>query len=195
METLPTIYSHTYRQKPFRSFIMKEKDFRVRQSGFTLLELLAVVVIIGIVISIASLSIGQKNSHVVQDEAERLNGLLRLASEEAVMQGRELALEFSGEAYSFLELGTDNQWHLIGDDELLRDRSFPTNINIDLVVEGAQVSFDDKENLPRIFVLSSGELTPFTLTLSLDEEESYILDGAIDGKLTLTKATENELDA
>lgn len=195
MGTLPAINNRTVLQKSIHPFVMKGKDPNTRESGFTLLELLAVVFIIGLVISIASISIGQKSSQVVRDEAERLNALVLLASEEAVMQGRELALEFSEEAYSFLELGVDNQWLPIGEDKLFGERSLPPDIKIELVVEGAPVSFEDKKNLPRVFVLSSGELTPFTLTLSLDTKEAYILQGAIDGKLTLTNATEKEFDA
>lgn len=195
METLPAINNRTVLQNTIHPFFMKGKDLNTRESGFTLLELLAVVFIIGIVISIASISVGQSSSQVVQDEAERLNGLLRLASEEAVMQGRELALEFNDESYSFLELGADNQWLPVVEDKLFGERSLPPEINLELVVEGEKVSFEDKKNLPRIFVLSSGELTPFALTLSIDEEEAYTLQGEIDGKLTLTNATENEIDA
>ena len=193
MNFLPTIANTSKHQNHAGSFI-KTKGFTAYQRGFTLLEILAVVLIIGIIVSFATLSVGQSSSHVIQEEVERLNGLLHLASEEAVMQGRELALQFSEDAYSFLELSTENQWIPVGDDVLFRERSFPPEINIDLVIEGAPASFNDEKNLPRVFVLSSGELTPFTLTLSLDEKESYTLEGAIDGKLSLSNAAENGFD-
>ena len=195
MGTLPALNNRALLQRPIQPFAMNGNVFNTRESGFTLLELLAVIFIIGIVTSIASISIGQRSSQVVQDEPQRLNGLLRLASEEAVMQGRELALEFSDEAYSFLKLDDNSRWLPVGDDKLLAERAFPPDINIKLEIEGATASFDDKKNLPRVFVLSSGELTPFTLTLSLEDEDAYVLQGEIDGRLILQNANENDIDA
>lgn len=191
---MPTI---TYQSNPAKSlypFVYKDKGFVISERGFTLLELLAVVLIIGLIVSFATLSVGQKSSQDVQGEVERLNGLLRLAGEEAVMQGRELALQFSKEAYSFLELSIENEWQPVGDDPLLRERSIPPNIKLELFIEGGQASFEDKNNLPRVFILSSGEMTPFILTLGVEEEqERYSLQGSIDGKLTLTNNAENGL--
>lgn len=173
---------------------MRKRHSWPAETGFTLLELLAVVVIIGIVITIASLSIEQKSSHVVQDEVQRINRLLQLAGEEAVLQGRELAIEFRADSYTFLELGADNQWLPVGEDQILHERSLPPDVKMNLVVEGAEVGFEDKNNLPRIFVLSSGELTPFTLTMRLEGDLPYVLQGTIDGKLTLGRSLENNFD-
>jgi len=105
-----------------------------KYAGFTLLELLAVIVIIGIIISFASLSIGQNSSRIVQDEAERLHGLIQLAGEEAVLQGRELALEFDHDRYRFLELGKED-WQPVEEDDLLRERPLPEAVELELFLE------------------------------------------------------------
>ncbi len=162
-----------------------------RESGFTLLELLAVMVVIGIIISFATLSIGRNTSQVVQEEVERLHGLIRLAGEEAVLQGRELALEFDRDRYQFLELGSDG-WQPLAGDQMLRERPLPETVELELVLEGAETDFGDKKNLPRIFILSSGELTPFKMTLSIDDDEEYSLQGLFNGKLILTRAENDE---
>jgi len=164
-----------------------------KHAGFTLLELLAVILIIGIVISFASLSIGQNASRIVQDEAERLHGLIQLAGEEAVLQGRELALEFDRDRYRFLEQGKKD-WQPVTEDTMLRERALPEAVEFELLLEGVETSFEDKENLPRIFILSSGELTPFNMTLKTDEGEEYLLQGLINGKLVLTRADDDEND-
>ncbi|MDT8384606.1 MAG: type II secretion system minor pseudopilin GspH [Gammaproteobacteria bacterium] len=160
------------------------------EAGFTLLELMAVIVIIGIVISFASLSIGQNSSRIVQDEAERLHGLIQLAAEETVLQGRELALEFNHDRYQFLELGS-NGWQRVEQDKMFRERPLPENVELELTLEGVEASFADPDNLPRIFILSSGELTPFSLSLSADEVETYSLQGSINGKLVLARANDD----
>ena len=174
------------------SFAINANASLRREHGFTLLEVLAVLFIIGIIVSFAGLSIGQRSSRAAQDEAERLYGLVRMASEEAVLQGRELTVEFTREGYRFLELTNDNKWMLIEEDALFRERKFPPDVNIELLVEGAAASFDDEKNLPRIFVLSSGELTDFELSLSLEDEKAYTLHGTIDGKLDLSRAGESD---
>ncbi|HEC18768.1 MAG TPA: type II secretion system protein GspH [Gammaproteobacteria bacterium] len=159
--------------------------------GFTLLELLAVLLIIGIVISFATLSIGQNTSRIVEDEAERLHGLIQLASEEAVLQGRDLALEFARDQYRFLELGAE-AWQPVEGDAMFRERALPEAVELELVLEGLPASFEDKKNLPKIFILSSGELTPFELTLKNDEGEEYSLQGFINGKLVLSRAEDDD---
>jgi general secretion pathway protein H len=161
------------------------------ERGFTLLELLAVILIIGIVISFASLSIGQNTSRIVQDEAERLHGLIQLAGEESVLQARELALEFDRDRYQFLELGADG-WQPVAGDKMLRERPLPETVELELMLEGVETSFEDKKNLPKIFILSSGELTPFEMTLKTFEGEEYSLQGQINGKLILTRVGNDE---
>ena len=162
-----------------------------RAAGFTLLELMAVILIIGIIVSFASLSIGQNTSRIVQEEVERLHGLIQLAGEEAVLQGRELALEFDRDKYQFLELGGDG-WQPIEEDKMFRQRPLPETVELELILEGAETNFEDKKNLPRIFILSSGELSPFSLVLKIDEGEEYSLQGEFNGNLILKRVENNE---
>ncbi len=158
-----------------------------RGRGFTLLELLVVILIIGIIISFASLSLGQHSSRLVEEEAERLYSLLRLASEESVLEGRELAAEFSRAGYRFVELqGVD--WVPVEDDRLLRPREFPPGLHLDLRVEGAEVDLDDSEHPPRIALLSSGETTPFEVEMSDDAGTAFHLQGDITGRLELARS-------
>lgn len=194
MDNLPPTASQLYLSRGGFSpvnYPASSDNAAANEHGFTLLELLVVLLIIGIIVSFAGLAIGQRSSRVVNDEAERLNGLFQIASDEAVMQGRELAVEFSRDGYRFLELGQDNKWVPVEDDNLFRDREIAPDIKLDLVVEGAEASFDDKKNLPKVFVLSSGELTPFILTLSVEGEPPYILQGTSDGKVRLSTGESN----
>ncbi len=153
-------------------------------SGFTLLELLVVLVIIGIVSSFAVLSTGlTARDKPLGKESQRLLALMQMASEESVLKTEELGLIVSNDSYHFVRYD-QNAWQPLKDD-LYRERSLPDNLTLDLVLEGRPIVLDDpsqtdskataksdmkdakdKPKPPQILFLSSGEVSPFTLTLS-----------------------------
>lgn len=162
------------------------KPPRGTQGGFTLLELLTVIFIIGIIVSFASLSVKQSTSRTVQDEAERIYNLLRMASEEAVLQGRELAMQFAPHGYEFMFLN-GNEWQTLEKDKLLHPREMAEVIELDLTLEGVEANLKNKEHPPRILVLSSGEMTPFELQLKIEDTEAFQVQGDLNGKLNLSR--------
>ena len=94
-----------------------------RTRGFTLVEIMVVMVIIGITLGIVSLSAmpGQKQS-MLQD-AQRIALLLQLARDEAIVRNRQIAFEAGADGYRFL-IRNDKQWDLAVQDDLLREREF-----------------------------------------------------------------------
>ena len=178
---------------PVILFSHKCKIVAATERGFTLLEVLVVLFIIGIIVSFATLSVGQNTSRLVADEASRLQGLLRIGSEEAVLQGNELALQFSSDGYGFMILADNNDWQPLDDDSLLRNRPIPDGVRLELKIDGVVANLSDKQNPPRIFVLSSGELTPFELIVRSDEGDKYLLTGRMDGKLELKNLEADEV--
>jgi len=146
-----------------------------RSKGFTLLELLIVLVIIGNTVSFTVLSFGLKNPQdELKQHGERIAALMQLASEESILLGQELALQFDTDGYSFLTLKND-RWLSIENDQIFRQRELPEHIRTEISVEGADASDSASE---RIYFFSSGEASPFTLTLSSsDTDASYQLSG------------------
>lgn len=148
-------------------FLYKES---LANTGFTLLELLVVLLIIGISVTFITLTIDTRSGDV-EIEAKRLAALLNLAQEEAILNGREYALQFDAKGYSFLELA-GSKWKEIEEDDVLRKRNLPEGIDIELVLEGEEVDMISAENTfdegvapPRIYLLSSGEFTPYEIVL------------------------------
>lgn len=139
------------------------------EKGFTLLELLVVLLIIGIIITFVTLSIDTRSDDI-EIEAKRFAALLNLAQEEAILNGMEYALEFDATGYLFLELA-GSKWKAIENDDVLRERKLPEGLNLKLVLEGEEMDmelsgnvFDAGVALPRIYLLSSGEFTPYEIT-------------------------------
>ena len=172
---------------------------RRRSAGFTLLELMVVLVLIGIIFSFAVLSLrGTDISDLMEQETRRLAMLLELASDEAVLRGEELAVNFTDDGYEFLVL-RDNSWSPPGDDPLLKAYRLPADIELRLEVEGEPpvlnvVAGEEREDAgedageqlePQVFILSSGEMTAFTATLlSLQSIYRYHLDVTLLGKVS-----------
>lgn len=173
-----------------------------RASGFTLLELLIVIVIVSILFSFLTLAIrGSSPEDIIKEEAHRLNQLLQLALEEAVLRNTEYGLRFNPHSYQFLQLNEEGTWQTVEADKLLRKRELPLEMEIelaveqiDIVIDGANENSEDDEEQtekrlqPQIFLMSSEEITPeFSARFTIPGiETSYIVNATIDGKHTVT---------
>ncbi len=146
------------------------------------------LVIVGIVIGFMTLSSGgDRRAEEIQREAARLVALLQLASDEAVMRSEQLALRVGEKGYAFM-IRQNHQWVALDDDRPLRPRTLPAGIELDLELEENPppgLSAKDAEQ-PQVFLLSSGEMTPFVLTLSVpDTQDSARIKGTLLGRLEL----------
>lgn len=161
--------------------------------GFTLLEILVVVVIIGVLASFAVLSIGSRALEDRLDtEARRLHELLALAADAAVLQGVELGFAQTDEGYAFLAL-KDGRWQPLEDGGPLRGRPLGEPLYLQLQIEGRPVrplagGAEQPELKPHVLLLSSGEATEFTLRLrARDFAPHWQLHGDVLGRLRLER--------
>ena len=68
----------------------------MRSKGFTLVEILVVVVIMAVVISLAVLSIGVTGrDSQLDEESRRIEGLVDLLHERALLEGRDFGMRSS----------------------------------------------------------------------------------------------------
>lgn len=109
--------------------------------GFTLLELLVVIVIIGIIAAMLTLSVGVATPDTsAAKELERIENLLRLASEEAVLAGREYGITFYDKEYEFSILDpVKRRWQPVVVEEPFKSRRFPADSIAELYIEGRSV--------------------------------------------------------
>lgn len=158
---------------------------------------MVVIVIVGIMFSFLTLSIRSDSpEEAIKKEAQRLNQLIQIALEEAILRGEEYAIVFKPNSYQFAHL-TGNGWKIIANDRLLRPRELPFDITIELEVEQTSINFSTHNKNqnnetgtvePQVFLLSSGEITPeFTVSmLILGVETSYQIVGKINGQHSAT---------
>lgn len=162
--------------------------------GFTLIEIVVVLFIIGILASIVIVSIARRpiteRQHI---EATRLEQLLNLAADQAQLQSRQIGLLIGPHQYRFEYLNDKRQWVPYGDGPL-RPRKLPKPFEFRLHIEQHAISGkrltqmsttpngEDKDNSsdtdddtdngdphkpppPQILLLSSGEATAFKLDI------------------------------
>ena len=158
-----------------------------REGGFTLIELLVVIVILGSLVGLAVLSMGSSSSsREVRDEAQRLAALIGLMVDEAVLDSREYGLLISKDGYRVMHYDeADARWRDAGDGKA---HQAPEWMQLKLELDGSPLKLvapvkreddpiglsddEDRERRraprvqPQLLILSSGELSPFTLTFS-----------------------------
>lgn len=96
---------------------------RPRSGGFTLLELLVVLVIMGIMLGMVSMKAIPDTKQALLNDGQRIALLLQMAREEAIVRNRPVAFELDSEQYRFYVRG-DTSWQLLNDNDLFRERNF-----------------------------------------------------------------------
>jgi len=174
--------------------------------GFTLIEVLVVLVIVGIISSIAMLSFGLLggDDRILERDARRLSSLIEAVNDDAVLQGRDFGLELMISGYRWVEHDPFlNQWFEVTDDEFMRERQLEEGTEFELFIEDhrvllqeeAQETEDDEDSpgrdltddyLPHVLVLSSGDITPFELRIVRNSDRAEVT-------LTMSLAGEMEI--
>lgn len=155
--------------------------------GFTLLEMVVVLALIGVILGFARLSLGDGGAGArLEQDARTLAAALRLAQEEAVLDGRELGLCLAAEGYQFRRL-VDRRWQPLVDAQVLRARRLGGERHLSLRIDGQAVALPDRlgqVDRPQVFLLSTGEATPFCVAVAGRHAHAWRVcvtgDGAVD---------------
>jgi general secretion pathway protein H len=135
---------------------------RVRTIGFTLVELLVVLVVLGIAASLAVANLGSDERRDIQREAKRLAGALEHAAALAQWTSETLGVSAEGSGYRFWRRDTDDHWTPFAADEVLAARALPAGLTV------APTSYAGAPVPPDAIVpfRASGRNEPYSLTLS-----------------------------
>ncbi len=215
--------------------------------GFTLLELILVIALIGILISVVAFSFdGDSRDKVIEQQAKRFHAVVNMAAEHAMLNQVELGLIFEDNEYRFVAFD-GQRWRPVSGQKYLEPLPFDEFIDMTLELEGLEwaednilntVSFqsdedededsfssggkgdskggsrgddeDDEESAreqdeeesdedrkkltPQIFLLSSGDITPFLITLVTELESGQEVYYQIKGEFSAPVSIEGPLD-
>ncbi len=163
-----------------------------RERGFTLIEILVVVVIVSILAGLTTLSIGGGELRTLRSEAKRLQQVMTLARSEAGYHYQELGLLTEEDSYRLLRFDNQSNRWVDSDETAFGLHRLPALLSLSLNLpeetpDLAELSADKNKGFvhsdsvdeedevaklkPQILLLSSDEVTPFTLTLSLNQEQ------------------------
>lgn len=128
------------------------------QSGFTLLEMLVVLVIAGLLVSLASLQLSRNPRTDLNEEAQRLALLFESAGDEAQVRARPIAWQPLDGGFRF-DIRTEDGWRPLRDD-LLRARRWEGGVT------GVSIQYlNSDEEANRIVFGTEAIDTPMEITL------------------------------
>jgi general secretion pathway protein H len=131
-----------------------------RCRGFTLLEVMIVIVLIGVLVGMVSLATGVNPAQQARQQAAALAGDIRQRREQAVLEGREYGLRLSVEGYRAMRLD-ESGWEPVA-----AFHRWPENVRLSLEQEGYSMSLGPDAGPPQILLYSSDETSSFTLTFA-----------------------------
>ncbi len=129
-----------------------------RDAGFTLLEMLVVLVIAGLLVSLVSLQLTRNPHTDLNEEAQRLALLFESAGDEAQVRAQPIAFQLLDGGFRF-DIQTEDGWRPLRDD-LLRARRWEGNVT------GVVIQFlDSDKQVSRLVFGTEAIDTPMEITL------------------------------
>ncbi|MEG0859141.1 MAG: type II secretion system minor pseudopilin GspH [Pseudomonas sp.] len=142
-----------------------------RCQGFTLLELMIVIVVIGVLLNMVSITSGKNSARQARQEADALAGVIRQLRERAVLESQEYGVRLSTEGYRALRLDVRG-WEPVS-----AFHRWPDNLRLSLTYDGYSKSLGTDEGPPQLMILSSDETSIFTLTFESKDRTWLSLSG------------------
>ncbi len=138
--------------------------------GFTLIEVMVVLVIMGLFVGLVSNITRPDDRALLRLETERLAQLLDLAATESRLTGKRIAWTAEGTGYRFWRFGADTDWSEIRDVDSLRPRTLPQGMKI----AGLRVENTSPRENMRLEFTSFGSTLSFVIEMTFGAASSSV---------------------
>ncbi|EHR40864.1 type II secretion system minor pseudopilin GspH [Alishewanella jeotgali] len=182
------------------------------RSGFTLLEVMLVLLLVGILASAVVMNFaGDSPQQKLEKETLRFNQAFQFIADTALLRQQEWGLVVAANQYAFVYFDGE-VWQWVQEPAVAKAYTMPEGITLALQLEGlpgaeesllsqlsglgadetdaTQQDASSIPPLPQVFMLSSGEVSPFRLHFNFAQDRQLQLTLGTDFSVPLRRFTE-----
>lgn len=146
-----------------------------RGEGFTLVEVLVVLILMAIMLGLASANFAQNPRRLLRKEAQRLAMLLQICQIQAMASGHRIGVTMSDGYYRFWQPGPNTTWVPLQHTDQLEERRIDDRVQVlDIRVNETRLPPAEK-----LVFTASGINLPYAVTLGLDNERVRIVSNGL----------------
>lgn len=192
---------------------ISNKMLKLRQTGFTLMEVMLVILLMGLTAAAVTMSIGNSEpQQALERTAQQFMAATELVLDETVLSGQFIGIVIEKTSYQFV-FYKDGKWNPLEKDRMLSEKQMETGVSLNLVLDGLPLVQEDEEEKswfdepfieaktedkkkhpePQIMLFPSGEMSAFELSFIAKTDKGQIdvlVVGDALGRLTLGRPDE-----
>lgn len=193
---------------------ISNKMLKLRHAGFTLMEVMLVILLMGLTAAAVTMSIGNSGPQQALDRtARQFIAATEMVLDETVLSGQFIGIVIEKTSYQFV-FYKDGKWDPLDKDRLLSEKQMEPGVVMNLVLDGLPLVQDDEEDdswfeepliepsaddkkkhpEPQVMLFPSGEMSAFELTFIAktdkgQQAEALVVGDAL-GRLTIGRPDE-----